>query len=72
EVEAAGARAPKDGKELLFGRGGLEMVREVETIEERARSDDRARLRIVDPKGEAVEVEMRREAGHWCLHLPLR
>ncbi|MDF1564624.1 MAG: hypothetical protein P1V51_16385 [Deltaproteobacteria bacterium] len=67
---AAGETPPRDGKALIFGQG-LEMIREVESIEELSREGGVARLRVKDPGGETVELEMRLQEGRWRLHLPL-
>ncbi len=67
---AAGEVPPADGKALIFG-SGLEMIREVEAIEEVSRTKTRAKLKVTDPDGSAIELEMRREDGQWRLHLPL-
>lgn len=67
---AAGEVPPADGKALIFG-SGLEMVRAVERIEELSRTETRAKLRVTDPSGGAIELEMRKEDGQWHLHLPL-
>lgn len=63
-AEAQGKPPPKDGREIAFG-SGLELQRRIDSIRVAERTDDRARLVVVDETGEEQSVMTVRERGGW-------
>lgn len=69
-LKAAGLPVPT-GQELLFGKGGVELVRDLDRVEIARQEGPEATVVIVDAEGNQMPVDLLLEAGQWRVVLPL-